>query len=214
MARKSWRVIIIFLSGLTLGYILSIGTVPKNQTNPPPVNDWWNSPKTEASIPDLPQIDFTIEKPYAEAQLVDTEVYYTEGQSVEIAMDYYYGYWLVGEMAGAGYVYADIDPKGTVMGGMLSLSKDRAVFYGPKNTVVLDNPKYGFVLQNPPEFASVERASYSSFDFPNAFIVQMNIYDGDNMWWPEGLGPIWIKDIDTMFVRHHAFHEMKRVKPE
>lgn len=160
----------------------------------------------------MPQIDFEVEMPYAEAQLVDPESLCVEGQQVDIMAEYYYVDWLVGEMVGEGYVYADIDPNGKVMGGMLSLAKGRAVFRGPKHTVVLDNPEYRFILQNPPEFSGIERAWFSSFDFQNAYVVQIFILDGDKLWWPEGLGPIWIKDMDTMIARHHVFHVMKRVE--
>ncbi|WRS27186.1 hypothetical protein U6B65_12760 [Oscillospiraceae bacterium MB08-C2-2] len=197
MAKKRWHTGIILLLLVSLVYIIF------SLVNP--------NPEVEMSFPNDQQTNIvTPNEPQTQSELPSL----TEGQLVDIAIDYYYGDWLVGEMVGDGYVYDAIDPKGAAIGGILSLTKEQAVFHGPKNTMVLDNPEYRFVLQNPPEFASVERASYSSFDFQNAYVIQIFILDGDKMWRPEGLGPIWIKDIDTMIVRHHVFHIMRRVKTE
>lgn len=139
--------------------------------------------------------------------------WWAEGQQIDIAMSYYYGDWLIGQMVGSGYVYDAIDPKGVIVGGILSLEENKAIFYGPQNTLTLDNPEYRFILQAPSQFTSQHRrASYGSFEFPNAYVVRIDIYDGDKQWLPESLGPLWIKDIDTMIVEHHVFHVMRRIE--
>lgn len=202
MAKKRWLIGTVLLFLLVIGFVANTTRIPRLQPDEQQAD----------TITNCDDNNLPIEESSAD-KICEPASSHPDEQIVEIMADYYFGDWLVGEVVGDGYVTDGIDPHGVAVGGILSLFENQAIFYGPKSTSILDNPEYKFILQSPPEFANIERASYGSFDFQNAYVVRMDIYDGDTLWAPEGLWPIWIKDINTMIVRHHTFHVLNRVEP-